>query len=477
MVAGSPSPSSENSRRYLFWAAPPKRSANQHVVRCAIYTRKSTTVGLDDDFTTLDAQREACDAYIQSQKHAGWRSLPTQYDDGGFTGATLDRPALKHLLEDMAAGLVDCVVVYKVDRLSRSLLDFTLLLDRLDRSGVAFVSVTQHFNTESSMGRLTLNILLSFAQFEREMIGERIRDKMGAARRRGKYMGGVPPLGYDVDRGRKCLIVQPAEAVLVRTIFTRYLHAQSLLAVVQWLTSEGYTTKRWTTKAGKVQGGRAFTVTRLQALLRNPLYVGQVRHGGEIYDGEQEAIVAPELFTAAQDRLTNIRQARSTPRRAVLGLLARGLVQCTRCQAAMAHTYSQKNNRRYRSYVCTTKQKQGMTACAMPPINAAELEQAVVTHLRQWAGDPAQQRAAVEAEICAEGAGTDDAWCVEEIQTALGIFEPTWDLLAPGERARVLAIILERVDYDGKGTLGLTLSRRGIQAFGVELGTPREVSA
>ena len=453
-----------------------KQSASQQIVRCAIYTRKSTTVGLDDDFTTLDAQREACDAYIQSQKHAGWRSVPTLYDDGGFTGATLERPALKSLLQDITTGLVDCVVVYKVDRLSRSLLDFTLLLDRLDRHGVAFVSVTQHFNTESSMGRLTLNILLSFAQFEREMISERIRDKMGAARRRGKYMGGVPPVGYDVDRERKCLIVQPEEAVLVRTIFTRYLHEQSLLAVVQWLNGKGHTTKRWTTKAGKVQGGRLFTVTRLQALLRNPLYVGQVRHRGEIYDGEQEAIVAPELFTAAQERLTKNRQARSTPRRAVLGLLARGLVQCARCQATMAHTYSQKNHRRYRYYVCTTKQKQGITACAMPPINAAELEHAVVMHLRQLADDPDRQRAAVETQIQASCEGMEEAWSVDELQTALGIFEPTWDLLAPGERARVLSIILERVDYDGEGTLGLTLSRRGIQALGVELSTAHEIS-
>lgn len=327
------------------------------------------------------------------------------------------------------------------------------------------------------MGRLTLNILLSFAQFEREMISERVRDKMGAARKKGKYIGGFPPLGYDADHERKCLVVHPEEAALIQKIFARYLQEQSLLATVQWLNAQGQTSKRWTTKTGTRRGGKPFSVTYLQSLLRNPVYAGQVRYAGEIYDGEHEAIVTPDLFAAVQERLTKNRNARSTPRRAVLGLLPRGLVQCTRCHGAMAHTYAKTGSRKYRYYVCTTKQKQGLAACAMPPVNAPELEQAVVTHLRQLGGDPDHQRAVVQAWSTAERTDKDDAWCIEELHAALGIFEPTWDLLEPGERARVLALVLERVDYDGEGTLGLTLSRRGIQVLGVELATTGQVRA
>src|SRR5580698_5850792 len=223
---------------------------NAPIVRCCIYTRKSTEEGLDQDFNSLHAQREAAEAYIMSQKHLGWTLVPTHYDDGGFTGANLERPALKQLLEDIDARRVDVIVVYKVDRLSRSLLDFARLVDRFDQHSVSFVSVTQQFNTTASLGRLTLNILLSFAQFEREIIGERTRDKMSAARRKGKWVGGMPVLGYDVDPRGGRLVVNAEEAGRVREIFRLYAKNPSFPAIIAELERRKWTTKSWTTKQG-----------------------------------------------------------------------------------------------------------------------------------------------------------------------------------------------------------------------------------
>src|ERR1700726_3894610 len=238
-------------------------------VRCAIYTRKSTEEGLDQDFNSLHAQREAAEAYIKSQKHLGWTLVSNHYDDGGFTGANLDRPALIQLLDDVDARRLDCIVVYKVDRLSRSLLDFARLVDRFDQRAVSFVSVTQQFNTTSSLGRLTLNILLSFAQFEREIIGERTRDKMSAARRKGKWVGGTPVLGYDVDPAGGRLIVNEKEARTVREIFGLFLQHHSLSAVVVELALERSKTKSRKSQNGKAQVGRAFTKPSLHRLLCN----------------------------------------------------------------------------------------------------------------------------------------------------------------------------------------------------------------
>src|ERR1700730_16003204 len=238
---------------------PPKPSLDAPVrIRCAIYTRKSTEEGLDQDFNSLQAQREAAEAFIHSQKHAGWILIPHRYDDGGFSGATMERPAIQQLLEDVEARRIDCVVVYKVDRLSRSLLDFARLIDRFDQRSVSFVSVTQQFNTTTSLGRLTLNILLSFAQFEREIIGERTRDKMSAARRKGKWTGGMPVLGYDVPPGGGRLIVNDAEAARVREIFGLYVQHRSLSAVIAELGRRGWTTKAFRSQRGKQHGGRPF---------------------------------------------------------------------------------------------------------------------------------------------------------------------------------------------------------------------------
>ncbi|MEY2786763.1 MAG: DNA-invertase hin [Planctomycetota bacterium] len=256
-------------------------------VRCAIYTRKSSDDGLELDFNSLDAQREAAEAFIASQRGEGWQVIPTHYDDGGFSGGNMDRPALAALLKDVEAGLVDCVVVYKVDRLSRSLLDFTRIIATFEAHKAAFVSVTQHFNTTHSMGRLTLNILLSFAQFEREIISERTRDKIAASRRRGIWGGGRPILGYDVERspGGSKLLVNPEEAERVRAIFAMYLELGSISRVLRRLDDLGWRNKAWTGKEGREMGGRAFDKSQLFNLLTNPTYIGKVRHKDDLYDG------------------------------------------------------------------------------------------------------------------------------------------------------------------------------------------------
>jgi DNA invertase Pin-like site-specific DNA recombinase len=272
-------------------------------LRCAIYTRKSTEEGLNQDFNTLEAQREAAEAYIRSQLHAGWIALAERYDDGGYTGANLERPALRRLLADIAAGRIDCVTVYKVDRLSRSLLDFARLMEIFERRQISLVSITQPLNTTSSLGRLTLNILLSFAEFERQMIADRTRDKMAAARRNGKWVGGTPVLGYDIAVGGGKLVVNPEEARRVQEIFALYLRHRSLAAVLDEMEARQWTTKRWTTRDGQEHAGRTFTKASLERLLRNVLYVGQVSHQGQVYPGEQAAVVEKSVWTRVHELL------------------------------------------------------------------------------------------------------------------------------------------------------------------------------
>ena len=304
-------------------------------VRCAIYTRKSTDEGLAQEFNSLDAQREACEAYIASQRHEGWTALPDRYDDGGFSGGTIERPGLRQLLSDIDRGQVDCVLVYKVDRLSRSLLDFARIMEVFDKKGVSFVSVTQQFNTTASLGRLTLNILLSFAQFEREIIAERTRDKMSAARRKGKWVGGVPVLGYDVDPQGGKLLVNEGEALRVRAIFALYLERRSLMAVVEEMNAREWRTKHWVTREGREHAGRPFTKAALFRLLTNVLYTGQVNHKGTFYPGEHPGIVTPEIWGRVDELLRNNGFSGGKEVRNKHGALLRGLLYCEPCGKPM----------------------------------------------------------------------------------------------------------------------------------------------
>ncbi len=358
-------------------------------IRCAIYTRKSTEEGLQQEFNTLDAQRESAEAFIRSQQHEGWVCSPVRYDDGGFTGGNMDRPALRRLMADIDAGKVDCVVVYKVDRLSRSLLDFARMMETFDKHRVSFVSVTQQFNTTHSMGRLTLNILLSFAQFEREIISERTRDKIAAARRKGRWSGGRPILGYDIDRQASKLVVNSDEAIRVRAIFQLYLELESLLPVVHELSRRGWTNKVWTTSKGDTRGGLAFTKTSLHKLLTNVTYAGLVQYKTEIHPGQHEAIVDRSTWDRVQSQLARNGNSGGIEVRNRFGALLKGLLFCSACDCAMTPAHSTRNKtKRYRYYVCTTAQKLGWDACPTKSIPAGEIERFVVEQVQAIGSDP-----------------------------------------------------------------------------------------
>lgn len=353
--------------------------AERKSVRCAIYTRKSTEFGLEQDFNSLDAQREACEAYIKSQAHEGWKLLPAKYDDGGTSGATLDRAAIQTLLEDVKARKIDVIVVYKVDRLTRSLADFAKLVELFDAHDVSFVSVTQQFNTTSSMGRLTLNVLLSFAQFEREVTAERIRDKIAASRQKGIWMGGSVPLGYTVA-DRK-LQVDETEAEQVRFIFRRYLEMPSVLALRNDLEDRGYLTKRRVLSKGKTVGGIPFYKGPLAYLLKNRVYIGESRHGDKHYPGQHSPIIDRELFDAVQAKIAASAVTHKNVRAASEAILMGKIYDDAGNR--MSPVSTQKGTIRYRFYVSsalTIKSKK--TAGSVKRISASPLEAAVVDALR-----------------------------------------------------------------------------------------------
>jgi site-specific DNA recombinase len=317
------------------------------VLRCTVYTRKSTEDGLEQEFNSLDAQREACEAFILSQKHEGWTLLPGRYDDGGFSGGNMDRPGLKALLADIDAGLIDVIVVYKVDRLTRSLADFAKIVERLDVGEASFVSVTQAFNTTTSMGRLTLNLLLSFAQFEREVTGERIRDKIAASKKKGLWMGGPVPLGYRVIERK--LVPVPEEAERVRTIMRRYLEIRSAPALIEVLRAEGVVTKVQQRTSGPHRGGIPFARGSLFYLLKNPVYRGKIVHKGRVYDGEHEPMVDQDLWDAVQAQLSERAPPRKRPKNDRNTALFNGILVDPEGRPVVP-TYSTKGTRRYAFY-------------------------------------------------------------------------------------------------------------------------------
>jgi len=385
-------------------------------VRCAIYTRKSTEEGLEQEFNSLHAQWEAAQAYLASQQHQGWIGLPERYDDGGFSGGNLDRPALKRLLQDITVRKIDAVLVYKLDRLSRSLLDFARIMEIFDQHQVAFVSITQQFHSATSMGRLVLNMLLSFAQFERELIAERTRDKIAAARRKGKWVGGMPLLGYDIDpRGSK-LRINDAEAARVRAIFALYLEYQALWPVIRELDRRGWRTKRWRTRKGHFRGGRAFTPNTLRQLLRNVTYLGHLRYRQEVHPGEHDAIVDASTWQQVQTLLQAQRhhQGARLPGDALL----QRLLRCGACGCAMTSSQTSKGTRRYRYYVCRHAQQRGWQTCPAPSLPAGVIEDLVVQQIQRLAPAGASEE-----------------------------FVARWQALPLGEQARVLQCLVERIDY------------------------------
>lgn len=359
--------------------------------RCAIYTRKSTDEGLDQEYNSLEAQRDSALAFISSQRHEGWIAVNDGYDDGGFSGGNTNRPALKRLLADVEDGRIDVVVVYKIDRLSRSLSDFAQMVDLFDAHGVTFVSVTQQFNTTTSMGRLTLNILLSFAQFEREVTGERIRDKISASKAKGMWMGGTPPLGYDV-RDRK-LVVNESEAALVRDIFARYAETGSAAQLVRELQIEGHTTKVWVAQNGRRHDGKVIDQQCLFTMLRNRLYLGEITHKGQSFPGQHEPIVSTDLWAAVHAFIDGRKQGPRTRYKKEPALLT-GLLYAPDGQR-MLPTYTQKKNgKRYRYYVPYLEKRQSAGATYdhtrpnIGPLPALEIETAVLAQVHKALQEP-----------------------------------------------------------------------------------------
>jgi len=404
-------------------------------IRCAIYTRKSSEEGLDMEFNSLDAQRESCEAYVASQKQEGWALVPDRYDDGGFSGGNLERPALKRLLADIEAGRVDVVVVYKIDRLSRSLMDFSKLVEVFDRHGVTFVSVTQSFNTTTSMGRLTLNILLSFAQFEREVIGERIRDKFAASRKKGMWMGGNPPLGYDVV-SRK-LVVNQEEAKLVRHIFAQFLKIGSATLLVKELTVAGHRSKSWTTQGGRERLGRPFNKNNIYKMLNNRLYLGEAVHKGTAYPGEHEAIIDAATWDKVRAVLADkAPRKRAGAARSATPAPLKGLIHCGHCGRAMTPTYTRKTGRLYRYYTCMQAIRAGHGECPVRSVAAGEIEAAVIGQVRALLKAPEIQ---ARVERLADGIPPAD------VRSALADFDRLWDELFPAEQARILELLVEKV--------------------------------
>jgi site-specific DNA recombinase len=421
-----------------------------HKLRCAVYTRKSSEEGLDMDFNSLDAQRESCEAYIASQKAEGWLPVADRYDDGGFSGGTMERPALQRLLADVKAGKVDVIVVYKIDRLSRSMLDFLNLVELFERHGVTFVSVTQSFNTKDAMGRMALNILVTFAQFERELIGERIRDKVAASRKRGKWMGGWTPLGYEV-RDRKLIIYQ-ADAERVRHIFKRFTQLKSATRLARELLAAGERNRY----------GHLLDKGVLYKLLNNRVYIGEAVHKGTSYAGEHEAIIDRGLWDQVHAILKESPRKRANKARAQSPALLRGLLFGPD-SAAMSPTHTRKSGRLYRYYTSQTAMKRGGSDCPVRQVPAAEIERIVIDQIRTLLQSPEIVVRTWRAARKKRPEVTEN-----DVRAALIEFEELWNELFPAEQARIIELLIERIDLK-PDTLDITFKIEGLTSLYAEL--------
>lgn len=419
-------------------------------LRCAIYTRKSSEEGLEQEFNNLHAQREACEAYIASQRSEGWVLVRDQYDDGGISGGTLERHGLQQLMSDIEDGLVDVVVVYKIDRLSRSLADFAKLVEVFGRTGVTFVSVTQQFNTTTSMGRLTLNILLSFAQFEREVTAERIRDKVAASRKKGIWMGGVPPYGYRVENRK--LVIDPERAEHVCWMLARFVEIGSATELARQIDQRGLLTPNGNRKDKKY----------LYRVLNNRVYIGEAVHMGESYPGEHEAILDRETWDKVHTILQESPRKWAANTRAETPALLKGLIYGPD-GAAFSQTHTKKRGKLYRYYVSQTILKHGAGSCPIGRVPAGEIETAVIEQVRAVFRQPEIIAGAWDA---ARGHCRDIT--LDEARMVLQQFDPLWDELFPAEQARIIALTDERVDI-GADAISVRMRIDGLTELAQEL--------
>ncbi|MGB3921734.1 MAG: recombinase family protein [Minisyncoccia bacterium] len=487
--------------------APPR------TIRVAAYCRKSHAQGLDQEFNSIDAQRQAVEAFIASQRGAGWVALPERYDDGGFSGATTDRPAFRRLLADIAAKRIDCVAVYRIDRLSRSFADYVGILKLFEKYGVTFVSVTEQFNTTTPTGRLVLNQLILFSQFERETTAARVLDKIRATRARGAFTGGRCVLGYTVEQKR--LIVNDDEAQQVRAIYQLYVERGCLREAVAELRRRGWRNKSITTRAGRQIGGQPFSKNTLSALLRNPLYTGHLRCGTELVTGAHTPIVEQSLWDAVQRQLSDNANGSTTMRNKTSALL-RGLIRCARCDSPMMHVFSTRGTKRYGYYCCSKLHNEGPEACPNARVPAGKFEEFIVAQIRAIGTDEhllaktaeaverraEEQRVQLDAELrrgererqrleaevqrgadvhadlralverLAEARVERDALDLAtepNLRAALGGFVPVFGALFPAERERVLRLLIASITFDpGTRQTDIELRPAGIAALAAE---------
>lgn len=427
-----------------------KEPAESGSKRVAIYTRKSTEDGLEQEFNTLDAQRQSAEQFVASRASQGWHVIQKKYDDGGFSGATTVRPAFKDLVEDIARGEIDIVAVYRLDRLSRSFFDFADILRLFDKHSVDFISVTEMFSTVDPAGRLTLTQLIGFAEYERASIAKRTKDKMAATRRRGQWTGGRPVLGYNVVEKR--LVIDGVEAQQVRRIFEAFIRSGSITGVVRELNDNNLVTKKHVSKIGKASGGRPFTKNCVRKILTNRTYLGIVRFEGEDHEGQHDAILDQDLWDSVQAK---IKKRACRPRVSRVSPLA-GLLRCGKCGSGFTPTYTSKGVRQYRYYECDTRRQRGADECRKGRLAAPEVEAAVVQQIRAIGRDPRLLQATVGA--------SEDRVDVDGLQSALTEFDPLWSALNTEEQAEVFQILIERIVYDpDSGDFRLTMQPIGIK--------------
>lgn len=416
-------------------------------VRCAIYTRKSHEEGLEQDFNSLDAQRESGENYIASQKTRGWICLPERYDDGGFSGGNTNRPALKKLLEDIASGKVDVVVVYKIDRLSRSICDFAELSKTFDKFGASFVAVTQDINTSTSSGRMMLNILVTFAQYEREVIAERIRDKMSASRKKGLWVGGVTPFGYRVLN--KHLEIVPEQAEIVKRMFQRYSETASVKQVCDELTDGGIRTRT----------GKFFNPSMVYRILDNHSYIGKVQYKGEVFPGDHAAIIGQTLWNVVHEILKeNTAAENGNSRRQQTSASLRGLLKCGHCDCAMGPTYTGKKGKNYLYYICEKDYKRTRPSCPVRRIAGGDIEKLVIEQLQKLFNSQ------TFIDLTAENGNMSR----DSVASAFANLSGFWKELFPAERNRLLKLLIERVTVN-EGNIEITIKTEGMKNLMMEM--------
>jgi DNA invertase Pin-like site-specific DNA recombinase len=432
--------------------------------RCAVYCRVSSDERLDQSFNSIDAQKEAGHAYIASQRSEGWIPVADDYDDGGFSGGNMERPGLRRLMVDIEQGLIDTVVVYKIDRLTRSLADFSKMVEVFERAGVSFVSVTQQFNTTTSMGRLMLNVLLSFAQFEREVTGERIRDKITASKRKGMWMGGVPPLGYDVKDRR--LVPNEREAKVIRHIFKRFVELSSTTRLTKELRLDGITSKAWTTQDGKVREGKLIDKGLIYKLLCNRTYLGELRHKEEWFKGEHQPLIEPSTWEAVQSILSTNSRTRGNHTRAKTPFLLKGLIFGADGRAMTAAWTRKGTGKMYRYYIHMRDTKEHAGASGLPRLPAIELEANVVEQLRRILRAP-DLKFRVAQHMCRSDAQIDEAKvCIAMLQ-----IDKVWDQLFPAEQERIVRLLVSKVVVTPHN-IEVQIRPNGLERLAAELTPP-----